>query len=305
MVHFIQMIGIPGSGKSNKAKELAKEYDAVLLASDKIRSELFGKASEQADNNIVFSEMLKRTQKALSSGKSVVYDATNINHKRRRALLQQLKAHHEIVATAIVMATPITMCIERQKERDYVVDDDVILRMAKTFYVPYWYEGWDDIQICYPEDDEKHIQYLYRGDLEGMLNHTSPMYDFNQHNPHHKLSLGDHMYKCYEICCGKTKDESIREAALLHDIGKIMTQEFEEDGVTAHYLQHHHISAYLSLFERNMCNSHILRRAVFIQWHMAPHLWKEQKTFDKYRRLFGDAFYDDLMMLHECDKEAH
>jgi len=305
MLHFIQMVGIPGSGKSSKAEKLAKEHDAVLLASDKIRSELFGDASDQTDNNRVFSEMLKRTKEALESGKSVVYDATNISHKRRRVLLQQLKAHYEIIATAVVMATPINMCIDRQKERKRIVGDDVIIKMAKSFYIPYWYEGWDDIQICYPKDNEQYMKDLYREDLDGMINHTSPMYDFNQHNPHHKLSLGEHMYKCYEICCKRTEDESIREAALLHDIGKVMTQEFEEDGMTAHYLQHHHISAYLSLFERNACESHILRRAVFIQWHMSPYLWKEQKTFDKYHNLFGDAFYENLMMLHECDKEAH
>lgn len=305
MLHFIQMIGIPGSGKSSKAEKLAKEFDAVLLASDKILEELFGDAHNQTDNNMVFSEMFKRTKEALDSEKSVVYDATNINHKRRRALLQQLRAHYEIIATAIVMATPINMCIERQKERTRIVDTDVILEMAKSFYLPYWYEGWDDIQICYPEDDEKYLGDLYREDLCELMNNTSSMYEFNQYSPHHQLSLGSHMYKCYELCCKETNDESIREAALLHDIGKIMTQKFEEDGMVAHYLKHHHISAYLSLFERNASESHILRRAVFIQWHMAPYLWKEQKTFDKYHRIFGDMFYNELMMLHKCDKEAH
>lgn len=43
---FIQMIGIPGSGKTEKAKVLAKEHNAVLLSSDAIREEILGDASD-------------------------------------------------------------------------------------------------------------------------------------------------------------------------------------------------------------------------------------------------------------------
>ena len=51
---FIQMIGIPGSGKTEKAKVLAKEHNAILLSSDAIREEILGDASDQTKNNDVF-----------------------------------------------------------------------------------------------------------------------------------------------------------------------------------------------------------------------------------------------------------
>lgn len=303
-VYFIQMIGIPGSGKTQKAIELAEQYNAVVLSSDAIRSELLDDASNQDMNEAVFKEMFKRTTKNLAEGVSVIYDATNVHHKRRRVLLEQLKAHYDLTVIAVVMATPIRMCIDRQASRDRSVGSDVIWKMLRNFWVPYWYEGWDDIQIVYPENEEKYIYQLYRSDIKQLLSKNSLLYEYCQHNPHHQLSLGDHMYQCYELMCKQMYVESIREAALLHDLGKFYTQTFDEDGV-AHYYDHQNVSAYLSLFNRNGDVLHRLSRAAYIQWHMAPYFWKEQKTHDKYKRLLGEQFYDDLMVLHDCDKEAH
>lgn len=301
---FIQMIGIPGSGKTEKAKVLAKEHNAVLLSSDAIREEILGDASDQTKNNDVFEVMYKRTCEALSNGQSVIYDATNINHKRRRVLLQQLKAHYDVKAVAVVMATPIQICIDRQANRDRQVGKDVIWRMVRGFYMPYWYEGWDDIEICYPEDEKKYIHQLYRSDIYHLLDGTSMLFEYDQKNPHHQLSLGDHMRKCYDLMLRRTNVESLQEAALLHDLGKFYTQSFDEEG-TAHYYDHHNVSAYLSLFSGREDKYHTISRAAYIQWHMAPYFWKEEKTYNKYKRLFGDQFYEDLMILHSCDKEAH
>lgn len=304
-LYFIQMVGIPGSGKTEKAKQLAKEYNAVHLASDEIRAELLGDVSDQSKNSNVFEVMYKRTCDALAKGQSVIYDATNISYKRRKALLQQLKAHFEVKARAVVMATPIEMCIDRQKNRDRSVGKDVIWRMVNSFYVPYWYEGWDDIDIVYPENEEKYIHQLYRTDIERLLDKSSLLYEFDQRNPHHKFSLGEHMYQCYEEMSKRMYVPSIREAALLHDLGKFYTQSFGDDGV-AHYYSHQNVSGYLSLFSSRRQNKlHILQRAAYIQWHMAPFFWKEEKTHEKYKRLLGEQFYEDLMVLHECDLEAH
>ena len=48
-----------------------------------------------------------------------------------------------------------------------------------------------------------------------------------------------------------------------------------------------------------------LLRAAYIQWHMGPYSWKEEKTRKKYRKVLGDEFYEKLMVLHEGDVEAH
>lgn len=49
---FIQMVGVPGSGKTEKVKILAKEYNASLLSSDAIREEILGDVSDQTKNNM-------------------------------------------------------------------------------------------------------------------------------------------------------------------------------------------------------------------------------------------------------------
>lgn len=301
---FIQMIGIPGSGKTEMANKLAAQYGAAVFSSDNIRKELIGSESDQTVNDKVFKTMFKRTCATLNDGVSVIHDATNLSYKRRRVLLEQLSAHYNIQKIAVVMATPIKMCIDRKTQRDRMVPKDVIWSMVKSFYMPDWYEGWDNIHIVYPENDEKYINQLYRSDITQLLNGTSLYFDFDQKNPHHDLSLGEHMIKCYELMCKTTYVDSLREAALIHDIGKFFTQSFDDDGV-AHYYDHHNVSAYLSLFNRNDNELHRISRAAYIQWHMAPYFWKEEKTHNRYKRLLGDLFCDNVLILHECDKEAH
>ena len=51
---LIVMVGIQGSGKSTKAKELSVLYNAVILSSDEIR-----KTNPSWDNNKVFEYLYK------------------------------------------------------------------------------------------------------------------------------------------------------------------------------------------------------------------------------------------------------
>lgn len=94
---FIMLIGNVGSGKSTFANELIEEYKndssddkIIYLSSDDIREEILGSEENQGNNSVVFEEMKKRTIDALKNGMNVVYDATNINKKRRKSLLNQL-----------------------------------------------------------------------------------------------------------------------------------------------------------------------------------------------------------------------
>jgi hypothetical protein len=48
--------------------------------------------------------------------------------------------------------------------------------------------------------------------------------------------------------------------------------------------------------------------AVLIRWHMQPYFWEKDnntKSQNKYRRLWGEELYNDIMLLHEADKVAH
>lgn len=302
MSKLFVMIGLPGSGKSVEARKIAEAEDAEVVSSDEIRLEINGNETDQDNTGKVFEVARKRLKAALISGQNVIMDSTNISYKRRMALLSEMRKYaSEMVA--VLMATPFEMCIERQNLRERKVETDVITRMYHNFYVPWYCEGWDKIRIIYPE---QHYLSYATNHLSELLNGTSEFYHFDQKSLHHKLTLGHHMNACYECVSCNTDDSVLCSAAMLHDIGKAKTQTFDENGV-AHYYQHHCVSAYDSLFEAfNFYETEDkLLRAAYIQWHMAPYFWKEAKTEQKYRKLWGDEFFEKLMILHEGDIKAH
>lgn len=90
MSTLYMLVGLPGSGKSFYAKSLSEETGAIIHSSDAIREELLGSEEDQSESPKVFALLHCRVKKDLSDGRDVIYDATNINSKRRRAFLQEL-----------------------------------------------------------------------------------------------------------------------------------------------------------------------------------------------------------------------
>ena len=104
MTKLFMCIGLPASGKSEQAKKLAAEYNAEIFSSDELRVEMFGDVNHQENNNALFNELHKRIRECLASGKSAIYDACNINYKRRMEFLKSLnKISCEKIA--VIMAT--------------------------------------------------------------------------------------------------------------------------------------------------------------------------------------------------------
>jgi len=98
----------------------------------------------------------------------------------------------------------------------------------------------------------------------------------------------------------------------LHDIGKIETQHFTDDG-EAHYFNHPNVGAYHVLskldvreFADGMANQHefLLDVCFYINYHMLPFDWKTEKSTLKYQAIFGEKKFQDLLLINECDKLA-
>lgn len=109
---LMYMIGLPSSGKSTRAHRLIRDHkESIIFSSDELRQELFGDINNQDHNTEVFAELHKRIKFALSSGKYeyVIYDATNINSRRRTAFIRDIK-NIDCYKVAIVMATPYEVC---------------------------------------------------------------------------------------------------------------------------------------------------------------------------------------------------
>jgi len=302
---LIMMVGLPCSGKSTYSQELAKKYDATVFSSDALRAELFGDINEQSRNNELFVELHKRIKNCLASGKSAIYDACNHHYKERMVFLQQLnKIPCEKIC--VVMATPYEECIRRSSERERHVPEYVIERMYRSFDPPYWYEGWNDIQIEFSNGSCKSRSFL---------DWMSTVSYFNQDNSHHTLTLGQHSEKALDYIFENVRDIddhsiALRGAGALHDNGKCFTKTFKnskgEITDQAHYYNHEHVGSYDVLFYNMACN--ILDVAVMIRWHMQPYYWEKdnnEKLHNKYRKLWGEKLYQDIMKLHEADKAAH
>lgn len=85
---LILPIGISGSGKSTWIKTLPKDIN--IVSPDDIRRELTGDVSDQSRNREVFQEVDRRLNQLLSEGKKVVLDATNLNTKLRKQLMNRI-----------------------------------------------------------------------------------------------------------------------------------------------------------------------------------------------------------------------
>lgn len=311
---FLMVVGLPGSGKSTYIEKYYSNYH--VHSSDAIREELSGDVNNQDINKQVFSTLHKRVKDDLVAGHNVVYDATNISWKRRKAFLQELK-NVDCRKICHVIATPFEVCLEQNKNRDRVVPYNVIERMYKNFDIPWYNEGWDDIKIWYEHNSYKEAY----GDWNTFIYDTL---DFNQESNWHKNTLGEHCRKCFEyvrehineLSCFNKKETLI--AAALHDCGKPFTKDFHDSKGNeceyAHYYNHENVGSYNSLFYRKDNESDNLLVAALIRWHMILHFyanWK-QKTVDKYekeftfhKKLVETEFYKALNILHEGDKDAH
>lgn len=303
MNRFIMMVGLPASGKSRQARLIKETLDGetVIHSSDKLREELFGDTNDNTQNDKLFQELHKRIKADLKAGKNVIYDATNINYKRRMAFLQEIK-NIQCEKIAVVMATTYEDCLAQNETRERKVPEHVIKRMYLNFYIPQYYEGWNKIQIIWNTDD-----YIF--DIHELFNGDNGLNKINQDNPYHTLTIGNHCLKCSAICETLTSDFELNIAALYHDIGKRFTKQFKnmkgEDTEVAHYYNHHLVSAYDSLFYlKDLPKRNILNITNYIQWHTQPFFMKEQKTIDKFIKMVGQEFYDKLMILHEADRIA-
>lgn len=307
MATFNMLVGIAGSGKSFYVKQNCFDDD-VVISSDAIRAEK-GYAPDYVGD--VFSTMLARTIEALNEDKDVWYDATNLNRKRRRGLLDQLKQKFESTVEYVchVILTPLPIIQEQNQNRDVKVPENVISNMIQSFQIPMIIEGWDDIYYIRRE------KYAPRFSFSDMKN-------FDQDNPHHRLSLSGHCVRCEEIMMNQCHSLSsydaliLIEAARYHDFGKLITKTYwnkrGQKTEEAHYYGHDCAGAYLYLTEIAPYNDDFnfsLEVATLIEWHMRPYLvWDRPecvKATQKDKDFLGQVLFDYICLLHQADIQAH
>lgn len=139
------MVGLPGSGKSTKAKEIAEKNDAVIISRDDIRVELgFCKADEkylgsQEEENLVTDMFNSRLINNVKANKNVVIDNTNLKRKYRDGY-KELLLKYPYVKYVIYYVEAKTLDLNIQR-RQGLLNKDVLLLMRDKMEFPSGDEG--------------------------------------------------------------------------------------------------------------------------------------------------------------------
>lgn len=304
---LIMMCGLPGSGKSYYAAQLAKETGFPVFSSDEIRKELTGSADNRERDEEVFGLLRTRVKASLGKGAGAIYDAGNSNAKRRAAFVKEL-THCSCRKVCCFVHTPYSICLVNNENRPHHVPEEVIRSRYLSFHIPHTFEGWDEVRIIrnYPQP-QPDLWELFYG-KKGMIY-------LSHDNPHHTQTIGNHCISCMLniLSDGEPYDRRVVTAALLHDIGKPIVKDFVDSkgnpSEKAHYYQHHLVGAYEAVPYLDMFSaSDRLDILAYITYHMQPYAWEKEHNEalrKKYECFWGEELYRQIMRLHAADLKAH
>ena len=177
---LILMCGVPASGKSTVANNLAQhfgEQKAIVISMDAIREKWFGTRKCQDRGDEVYAQSIDDVLSAFESCDIVIYDATNRTRKARRKLVETIQKYYDCLVYCVFMDTPLEVALERNANRDknIQVPPAVIHSMFDTLERPREEneEYFKEIYIIYPKifDINKEMWYNIivnemKGDLE-------------------------------------------------------------------------------------------------------------------------------------------
>ena len=311
---LFMLMGIPGCGKSFYAKWLADSRKAAgrkvcIISTDALRQEIYGDENDKEHNADVFGIAKHRIKVALAKGMDVIFDATNINKKRRTSFMKDFSSMTcKRVCCAIM--TEYDECLKRNSNRERTVPEYVIRRMYTNWEPPHYQDGFDEIYFISGQNGKHSEKYS----LMNLVSRQEGFLMLDQENSHHSHTLGVHcLMAMIYVLISEQPNTRLQIAALLHDVGKEFTKSRlnhrgEFDG-NYHYYQHHCVSSYESYFYLNglaYSNIDIVHIANLIYYHMHPHCsWKQsEKAMLRDKAKIGDDMFREIMLLHEADLAA-
>ena len=94
----------------------------------------------------MFKILHSRVKHDLSNGKNVIYDATNLNKRRRIAFIRELK-NIPCKNVCVCVVKDYDKCIRDNSNRERIVPEDVIRRQLINWQPPHKHEGFDEIEV--------------------------------------------------------------------------------------------------------------------------------------------------------------
>lgn len=134
--------GIPGSGKTTLAHELAQKHNAIVHSYD----EMPNANTKASMDGSVKQAWIQNIREDLQSGKSVICDGLNLTVAERKELLAQF-ADIPCQKFLHMKVVPLETCLQRNRERQARLPDFVVEQSAERIEPPAKDEGWDKIYV--------------------------------------------------------------------------------------------------------------------------------------------------------------
>jgi O-phosphoseryl-tRNA(Sec) kinase len=151
MHQFLLVIcGLPASGKTTLANELISflsgKYSVAIVSTDTWRDDEYYSEFKPENEGRVRKRALEETDSLLSQGRSVIHDDTNYYTSMRHELFDLAQRYRTSFGIAYV-STPLNICLQWNKDRQFNIPEDVIHRIEKRFDIPGEKYAWDQYMI--------------------------------------------------------------------------------------------------------------------------------------------------------------
>ena len=162
MNRLIVLSGVPGSGKSYFSNALRedKEKHVYIISSDQIRKEICGNQQDLSQDTLVW-KIFYSLVKTYSEDKDgiVILDATNAKKEYRLDLIKPYRRLYDEI-DLIVFHIDKDLVIKQNKEREFPIPEDALLKLIDAFEMPGEAERefFDHIDIVTDHNTDKIIK---------------------------------------------------------------------------------------------------------------------------------------------------